>query len=417
MSPLRTVKEERALFYREVPMREKGPLTGVKVLDFTHVLSGSYGTMLLGDLGADILKIERKGIGDALRNTPPLKNGQSAYFFCTNRNKRCLSLDLKKNGAIELVKDLAGNCDVFAENFRPGVMDRLGLGYGEIKKVKPDIIYASLSAFGETGPYRNKPGFELIIQSLVGLVDVTSEPGSRPAKVQPQVSDICGGLYMAIAILGALYHRQQTGQGQRITTSLMEGLFAIMTNFVYLHLMGSGIPEGLGTRNPMLFPSQSFRTKDANISTVVVPAHWERFCTALGKPEWIDHPDYGDVVYRVQHYDEMEALVEKITTTRTTADWLRIFEQHQVAAAPINRVEDFFEDPQFKALDLLTTLDHTTAGRVQIQTPPWQMSETPCGVRLPPPALGEHSIQILRENGFSDAEIETLIKEEVIEAA
>ncbi|UCH22801.1 MAG: CoA transferase [Deltaproteobacteria bacterium] len=396
-------------------MDAKGPLAGVKVLDFTHVLAGSYGTMLLGDMGADIIKVERKGIGDALRKTPPLKNGESAYFFCSNRNKRGLSLDLKKEGAVELVRRLVKNCDVFAENFRPGVMERLGLGYADIKKVKPDIIYASLTAFGEKGHYRDKPGFELIIQSLVGLVSVTSEPDGRPAKVQPQVVDICGGMFIAIAILGALYHRKQTGQGQRITTSLMEGLFALMTNFVYMHLMGSKIPHGLRTRNPMMFPSQSFKTQDAHISTVVVPAHWERFCNALGKPEWINHPDYSNVVYRVQNYDAMEALVEQVTTNKSTADWLEIFEQHQVAAAPINKVEEFFEDPQFSVLNLLTPLDHSKAGKVQIQTPPWQMSETPCDVKLPPPALGEHSIQILRENGFDNAEIETLLKEGLIE--
>jgi crotonobetainyl-CoA:carnitine CoA-transferase CaiB-like acyl-CoA transferase len=396
-------------------MNAKGPLSDVKILDFTHVLSGSYGTMLLGDLGADIIKVERKGTGDALRNTPPLKNGQSAYFFCTNRNKRCLSLDLKKKGAIELVKRLVKNCDVFAENFRPGVMDRLGIGYEDIKTVKPDIIYASLSAFGETGPYRDKPGFELIIQSLVGLVGITSEPDGRPAKVQPQLVDICGGMYMAVAILGALYHKQKTGRGQRITTSLMEGLFALMANFVYMYLMGAKIPYGLRTRNPMMFPSQSFKTKNAYISTVVVPAHWERFCTALGKAEWVDHPDFRDVVYRVQHYDAMEAMVEEVTITKTTAEWLEIFEQYQVAAAPINKVEQFFEDPQFEALNLLTGMNHCKAGRVQIQTPPWQMSETPCDVKLPPPALGEHSVEILRENGFSDSEIESLLNAEVIE--
>ena len=395
-------------------MNRKGPLAGVKVLDFTHVLSGSYGTMLLGDLGADILKVERKGEGDALRNTPPLKNGQSAYFFCTNRNKRCLSLDLKKEGAIELVNRLVKGCDVFAENFRPGVMDRLGLGYEDIQKARPDIIYASLSAFGEKGPYKDRPGFELIIQSLVGLVDVTSEAGERPAKVQPQIADICGGLYMAVAILGALHHRNQTGQGQRITTSLTEGLFALMTNFVYLHLLGSEIPNNLGTRNPMLFPSQSFKTKDGYLSTVVVPAHWERFCRALDKPEWIEHPDYGNVVFRVEQYDAMEAMVEEVMTTKTTADWVEIFGRHQVAAAPINTVEDFFEDPQFGALDMLTTLN-SKAGEVQIQTPPWQMSETPCEAELPPPALGEHSIQILQENGFSEDEIGSLLREEVIE--
>jgi len=266
-------------------MQNNGPLKGIKVLDFTHVLSGPYGTMLLGDLGADIIKIEKKGSGDSLRNTPPLKNGQSAYFFCSNRNKRCLELDLKKEGAKELIYRLVKECDVFAENFRPGVMDRLGFGYEKIKAIKPNIIYASLSAFGDMGPYRDKPGFELIIQSLVGLVSVSSDSDGHPAKVQPQVVDICGGMFMAVAILAALYHRQNTGQGQKVKTSLMEGLFALMTNFVYMHLMGAKIPSGLRTRNPMMFPSQSFKTKDSYISTVVVVAHWERFCRALDRPE------------------------------------------------------------------------------------------------------------------------------------
>lgn len=395
-------------------MQNQGPLYGVKILDFTHVLSGSYGTMVLGDLGADIIKVEKIGSGDALRNTPPLKNGQSAYFFCSNRNKRCLELDLKKKGARDIVYRLVKGCDVFAENFRPGVMDRLGLGYEKIKEKKPDIIYASLSAFGEIGPYRDKPGFELIIQSLTGLVSVTSDPDGRPAKVQPQVVDICGGMFMAIAILGALFHRQKTGRGQRVTTSLMEGLFALMTNFVYMYLMGAGIARGLRSRNPMMFPSQSFKTKDGYMSVVVVPAHWERFCKALGKAEWIDEPNLSSVVYRVQHYDEMEALVEETTTTKTTAEWLEIFEKHQVAAGSINSVEEMFEDPQIKALDMLRTMTHTKAGEVKIQDLPWQMTETHSGVRLPPPALGEHTTQILSENGFSTQEISKLMADGIV---
>ena len=325
-----------------------------------------------------------------------------------------MELDLKKESAKEVVYRLVKDCDVFAENFRPGVMGRLGFGYEQIKKIKPDIIYASLSAFGEQGPYRDKPGFELIIQSLVGLVSVTSDPDGRPAKVQPQVVDICGGMFLAIAILGALYHRQKTGQGQRIKTSLMEGLFALMTNFVYMHLMGSKIPLGLRTRNPMMFPSQAFKTRDAYIATVVVVGHWERFCKALEKPEWIDHPDYSNVVYRVRHYDEMEAMVEEVTITRSTAEWLDIFEKNQVAAAPIKSVEEMFEDPQIQALNMLCTLNHSRAGEVKIQAVPWQMSETTVGVRMPPPALGEHSSKILTEFGFSTEEIKKLKAEGVV---
>lgn len=395
-------------------MYEKGPLEGIKVLDFSHVLSGPYATMMLGDMGAEIIKIEKRGSGDSLRKTPPLKNGESAYFFCSNRNKKGLSLDLKKKGAREVVQRLAKNCDVFVENFRPGVMDRLGFGFEDIKKIKPDIIYASLSAFGEIGPYRDKPGFELIIQSLTGLVSVTTEPGGKPAKVQPQVVDLCGGMFLSTAIMGALYHKQRTGRGQRVTTSLTEAMAAMMTNLYNMHFMGSEVPLGMRSRNPMMFPSQAFKTKDSFISVVASPAHWDRFCKALGKTEWIDDPNYNQVTYRVENYDMMEALVEEITVTKTTAEWLEQFDSYEVAAGPINTVEAFFNDPQFKALNMITSIPHAKAGPIDVLNPPWHFSETPGGVRLPPPALGEHSTQILKENGFSEGEIEILVKEMVI---
>jgi len=397
-------------------MSLKGPLDGVKVLDFSHVLSAPYGTMILGDMGADVIKVEKVGGGDSLRHTPPLRDGQSAYFSCSNRNKRCLALDLKRPEGVEVARRLVRQCDVMVENFRPGVMDRLGLGYEAVREIRPDIIYASLSAFGETGPYRDKPGFELIIQSLFGLVAVTSDPGGRPAKVQPQVVDICGGMFLGMAILGALYHRQKTGRGQRVTTSLVEGLFALMTNFIYLHLMGSKIPYGLGTRNPMMFPSQTFQTKDGYISVVATPDHWGRFCQALGKPQWGDDPQLSQVVYRVRNYDALESRVEEVTTTKTTGQWLEIFARHQVAAAPINSVEQMLADPQIQALDLLKTMTHPVAGPMQIQNPPWSMSETPGGVRLPPPALGEHTQEILTSHGFSQEEVSRLLDDGVVQA-
>jgi crotonobetainyl-CoA:carnitine CoA-transferase CaiB-like acyl-CoA transferase len=385
-----------------------GALQGIRVLDFSHVLSAPYGTMLLGDMGADIIKIENVGGGDALRSTPPRKNTLSAYYFCANRNKRCISVDLKKPEAKGLIFRLAKDSDVFVENFRPGVMERLGFGYEAIKKVRPDVIYGSLSAFGDIGPYKDKPGFELIIQSIGGLVSVTTGRDGRPSKVQPQVVDISGGMFLAIAILGAIVHRQRTGQGQQVKTSLLEGLFALMTNFIYMNLWQYKIPYQFETRNPMMFPSQSFKTKDGYFSTVVVSNHWPRLCRALGKPEWIDHPDYSKPVYRVQHYEEMEAMLEAVTVTKTTTEWLEILEKHDVACSQINSVEQMLADPQINALNLFRTLSNPKFGEFKVQVPPWHMSKTEPEIKLPPPVHGEHTSEILSEFGYSTTEIAKL---------
>ena len=389
-------------------------MQGIRVLDFSHVLAAPYGTMLLGDLGADVIKVESVDRGDALRSTPPLKDSLSAYYFCANRNKRCIAIDLKKPAAKELIFRLAKGCDVFAENFRPKVMDCLGLGYEDIKKIRPDVIYASLSAFGDIGPYKERPGFELIIQSLAGLVGVTSSKDGRPSKVQPQIADIGGGMFLAIAVLGAIIHRLRTGRGQLVKTSLLEGLLAFMTHFIYMHLWDYKIRYGLETRNPMMFPSQSFKTGDGYLSVVVVPDHWQRFCKALGRPEWIEHPEYAKPVYRVQHYSEMEAMVEKVMATKTTAEWLEIFKAHDVACSQINTVEQMLEDPQIRALDLFRTLSNPKLGDFKVQTAPWHMSETPPRTRRLPPSLGEHTTEIMREFGYSTSEITELKKEGVI---
>lgn len=391
-----------------------GALHGTRVLDFSHVLSAPYGTMLLGDMGADVIKVESVSSGDALRSTPPRRHSLSAYYFCANRNKRCISVDLKKPESKELIFRIARSCDIFVENFRPGVTQRLGYGYDEIKRVRPDVIYGSLSAFGDIGPYRDKPGFELIIQSLGGLVSVTTGRDGRPSKVQPQVVDISGGLFLAIAILGAMVYRQRTGKGQQVKTSLLEGLFAMMTNFIYMNLWDYKIPYQFETRNPMMFPSQSFKTKDGYFSAVVVANHWPRLCRALGKPEWIEHSDYSKPVYRVEHYSEMEAMLEAVTVTKTTAEWLEILEQHDVACSRINTVEEMLTEPQVEALNLFRTLSSPKAGAFKVQVPPWHMSETPPEVARLPPEHGEHTSEILSEFGYSDREIIDLKQKGVV---
>jgi len=396
-------------------MYQSGPLEGIRVLDFTHVLAGPFATMLLGDLGAEVIKVEIPGRGDSTRlSGPPFQKGESAYFISHNRNKRSICVDLKKREGVQLIKHLVRDCDVVAESFRTGVMDRLGLGYEEMKKIKPDLIYASLSAFGNEGPYRDRPGFELIVQGLTGLVSVTTEPGRRPFKIQIQVVDLSAGMFLALAITAALYHRQLTGLGQKVQTSLLESTIAMMANLVGVYFLAGRVPLGMGTRNPQVMPSQAFKTKDSYIVVVTQPQHWERFCKALGKPEWITDENLGKGKYRVEHYDETERIIEEVTTTRTTQAWLEIFEEHQIAAGPINTVEELFHDPQFEALDMVATLKHPKAGRIKLLTQPWKLSETPGGIKLPPPMLGEHTTQVLTERGLSVEQIEALKEKGVI---
>ena len=393
------------------------PLEGIKVLDFTQVLSGPFGTMLLGDLGAEIIKVEPPITGDSTRGSgPPFQQGESAYFFCVNRNKKSICVDLKKKEGLEVIRRIvARDCDVVAESFRPGVMDRLGLGYEEMKKIKGDLIYSSLSAFGNKGPYRDRPGFELIVQGLTGLVSITTEPGGEPAKIQPQIVDLGSGMFQAFSILAALYHKQRTGQGQRVETSLLESTIAIMANLVGIYFMTGEVPMGLGTRNPQLMPSQAFKTRDSYMLTVIGGVQlWARFCKALGKPEWNTDENLSKNLYRVEHRYEVEKMIEEVTTTKTTEEWIEIFEEHQVPVGPINTIEEMFEDPQVKSLDMVVTINHSKAGKIKLLSPPWKLSETPGGVKLPPPVLGEHTTQVLKEKGFSLEEIESLKRKGVI---
>jgi crotonobetainyl-CoA:carnitine CoA-transferase CaiB-like acyl-CoA transferase len=396
-------------------MYKRGPLEGVRILDFGHLLSAPFATMILADLGAEIIKVEIPGRGDSTRlSGPPFQKGMSAYFICVNRNKKSVCIDLKKKEGIEVAKRLVKDCDVLVESFRPRVMKGLGLSYESIKKIKPDIVYASLSAFGAKGLYKEKPGFEFIIQGLTGLVSIQTEPGRRPFKIQIQLVDLCAGMFLAHAILGALYHRRQTGKGQRVEVSLLESTTAMLAHLAGIYFMTGKVPVGLATRNPVVMPSQGFKTKDSHMAVVTQPQHWERFCKALGKPEWIKDANLSKGSYRVEHYSKVEKMIEEVTTTRTTKDWLKRFDAEEVAAGPINTVEQWFSDPQVKVLDIVKTVNHAKVGKIKVLKQPWNLSATPGGIRLPPPVLGEHTDQVLRERGFSGEEIGALKEKKII---
>ena len=393
-------------------MKTKGPLEGILVLDFTHMLSGPFASSMLGDLGAEVIKIEPPK-GDSVRLSPPHQGGESAYFICVNRNKKSISLDLKKPEAVDIVLRLVEKADVVMENCRPGVMERLGLGYDRLMEIKPDLIYASLTAFGEKGPYKDKPGFELIIQALTGLVDVTTPNGGEPAKIQIQIVDLCTGMFLAYATLAALYEKLDSGKGQKVKTSLLESTLALMANLAGLYFMTGKVPTGMASRNPQGMPSQVFRSKDSAFG-MVGAAHWDRFTAVLGKPEWNKDPKLSDMSYRIQHYDDTVALIETDTTTKTTKEWMPIFEKYQVAAAPVNSVEQGMEDPGVVASGMIKTVEHPRAGEVKLLDKPWQMSgvsDSPC---VAPPYLGQHNSEILKRIGFTQTEIDDLKQSKIV---
>ena len=397
-------------------MPNTGPLKGITVIDCTHILSGAFASTLIADLGAEVIKVERIGTGDPVRlSGPPFQKGESAYFFSVNRNKKSICVDFKKPAGIQLIHKLVSQSDVFMENFRPGVMDRLGLGYDALLKINPDLIYSSLTAFGRNGPFKDKPGFELIIQSLTGLVSVTSPTGGEPAKIQVQLVDLCAGMILAYSTLAALYHKLTTGEGQRVETSLLESSLAMLTNLAGIYFMTGRVPTGLGTRNPQAMPSQALKTKDGYVSVVTASNHWQRFCEALERPEWVTDPDLNSAAYRVEHYQQLESMIQAITTTKTTQEWLHIFEAHEIAAARINTVEEAFEDPAVLATNMVKTMDHPTAGKIRLLNKPWHLSKSQGDDELPPPPLGWHTSEVLKKAGFSEEAIRSLRAEKVID--
>lgn len=393
-------------------MENTGPLKGIRVLTFTHALAGPYGSSLLGDLGAEVIKVERPVTGDPTRlDGPPFKNGEGAYFFCANRNQKSLCLDIKKPEGVAVIKRLIKDTDVLMVNFRPGVMKRLGLGYEELTQIKPDLIYAELTAFGRNSPYRHKPGFEAIIQGLIGMVDITTPPGEEPSKIQIQLIDLCTGLFWSFATLAALYHRQATGEGQRVEASLLESGMAMLAHFAQIFFMTGTVPVGQRSRNPTHIPSQAFKSKD---SYFLMVGHWDRLCRALGKPEWITDEKLGDNTYRVEHYEEVVEMIEAITTTKTTKEWLAILEEHEAASGPINSVPEAFQDPAVLATGMIKTIEHPRAGMVEMLDKPWHLSKTPGGLRRPSPLVGQHTEEILLENGFSKEELADLMDKKIV---
>ena len=394
-----------------------GPLSGVRVLDLTRVVAGPYCSMFLGDLGAEVVKVEQPGAGDDTRGWgPPFAGGESAYYLCINRNKQSLTLDLKSKRAVELLRDLVKVADVIIENFRPGTMERLGLGEKELRELNPRLIYASLTGFGADGPMSDWPGYDLIVQAWGGLMSITGTPEGEPVKVGVAIIDLVAGLMLGKAVAAALFAREKIGVGQRIDTSLLEAEVASLINVGSNYLVGGKVPRRWGNAHPNIVPYQNFQTADGYLVIgVASEVIWKRFCEAVGQRDLINDPRFADNSKRVDNRSELIAILSKTFLQRRNDAWFKLLTDAEVPCAPVQTIDQVFQAPQILQRDMLIEVDHPTAGKVRMAGIPVKFSVTPASVRMPPPLLGEHNDAILRTwLGMSAALIDELKREKVI---
>lgn len=394
-----------------------GPLEGIRVLDLSRVLAGPFCTMILGDLGADVIKVEQPGSGDDTRQWgPPWAGGESAYYLCVNRNKRSLTLNLKHERGREILVELARDCDVVVENFRVGMLDRLGIGYQALSASYPQLIWCSITGYGLDGPYAERAGYDFVAQGEGGLMSITGEPDGEPMKVGVAIVDLFTGLYAATAILAALHARALTGRGQLIDVALLPATVAMLANVGSNYLISGQVPKRYGNAHPNIVPYQTFRARDGWITVAVGnDRQFRLLCRILGKEELADDPRFATNPQRVAHRDELIPLLQGVFETRDADDWLAAMIEAGIPCGPINTLDRVFSHPQVLHRGMVVELPHPTAGLVRLTGPPFILSETPAAVRSHPPLLGEHTEEILRDRlGLSAEEIARLREEGVI---
>jgi formyl-CoA transferase len=386
-----------------------GALNGLRVIDLTQVMAGPFCTMMLADLGADVVKIEPPA-GDSTRRMPGAVGSDSPSFSAVNRGKRSLAIDLKTPAGAGVVTRLVRGADLLVENYRPGVMASLGLDYPRLSAIEPRLIYASISGYGQTGPMKHKGGFDLVAQGVSGIMSVTGEPGGAPVKSGVPLTDLGAGLFALVGILAALEHRHNTGEGQHVDTSLLEAGVGLSVWEATQYFSGRGIPERLGSAHRMSAPYQAFRCADGYITIGGANDRaFLRLCGVLGHPEWAERPEFRTDGLRTRHRDDLAARIEQVTRDQSCGHWLALFDAHGIPCGPINDYAQVFDDPQVLARDLVVTTDHPTLGSMRSLGSPIKMSATPPDVRRRAPLLGEHSKDILAEAGYDAQEIEALL--------
>ena len=376
-----------------------GALTGLRVLDLSRVLSGPFATMTLADLGADVIKVEQPQTGDDTRAWgPPSQGDQSAYFLSVNRNKRSVALDLKSPEGLEAARALADQADIIVENFRPGTVARLGLGYDEVSRTNPRVVYASISGYGQTGPDSQRAGYDAIAQGRSGLMSVTGEPQGDPVRVGISPADLTAGMWALVGILAALYRREQTGVGQWVDISLLDGQVSWLTYVASGYFASGAVPRRYGSAHPTIAPYQGFSTADGDLMLAVGNEKlWEHFVRTAGLDELQDDPRFARNSDRVHNREELVALVGERIARRTTAEWIALFDEAGVPAGPISTIDEVMIDPQVIARNMVVEVEHPTAGTVKMLACPIRMSDSATTLRLPPPLLGEHTAEVLAE--------------------
>ena len=397
-------------------MTNQSALSGMVVLDLTQIMAGPFCTMVLADMGANVIKVEKPNGGDDNRRMgPPFIKDWSAGFLALNRNKRSLAVDLRSEMGKATFRRLVQDADAVVENFRPGVMERLGLGYESLISIKPSLVYCSVSGFGNTGPDAAKGGFDLVAQGVSGLMSITGHPGMPPAKVGVPITDISAGLLSANGVLCAYIHALKTGQGQQVDTSLMEAGIAYTVWESSVYFADGDVPGPLGSAHRVSAPYQALRTSDGylNIGAATQPT-WEQLCRAIGAVELIDDPRFKLPGDRKSRQDELAALLEETFVTDTTANWLAMLEEAGVVAGPIYNMDQVYKDPQVLARNMLVDINDPDLGTIHNIGVPVKFSATPGRIRTRAPMLGEHSVEVLMEHGFSEAEVGALLAERVV---
>jgi len=397
---------------------ENKPLGDIVVLDLSRVLAGPYCTMMLGDLGADVIKVERPGAGDDTRHWgPPEAGGEAAYYLCINRNKRSVTINLKSPEGQEIIRKLAVQSDIVVENYKVGTLDKIGLGYEDLKKDNPGLIYCSITGFGQNGPYKDKPGYDFMIQGMGGVMSFTGEPDGQPMKVGVAIVDITAGLFACNAIQAALRHREKTGRGQYVDISLLDSIAAWLANVGSNYLVSGENPERYGNGHPNIVPYEPFKTKDGTYITLAVgnDHQWEKFCGLADITELAHDPRFKTNSLRVVNRKVLIPLVTESMLKKTGDTWLRELDELKIPCGPINTLDKLFSDPQIEARRMVARVPHPTAGSVSLVASPMKMTETPCKITRHPPLLGEHTQEILLEKlGYGKKKLDQLKQDKAI---